>query len=110
MNPSNHTESDRFEEIRQNFDPAFSYVIFEKAKGEEDRSNFEEIFSFLSRFIKGRIKHDILYDEDQKILTLVVELTKKQKDSIMQKLLTMSLSNDIPFYIYDPPKRRTFWR
>jgi hypothetical protein len=95
--------SSHFEDIKQNFDSAYSYLVFEKVTDEDDRSSFKDIIAFISQSKKGYLEHDLLYDEGDHKITLVVKLALKQKEKIIQNLLMLSLSKGMNFYMYDPP-------
>jgi hypothetical protein len=92
-----------FDEIRRNFDSAYSYLLFEKTSDPEDSAGFDKICTFFSRYGKGIHKQRLFYDEGRKKLMLVVKLAPKQKENVMQDLLSLSLSKDITFYMYDFP-------
>ena len=94
-----------FDEIRRNFDAAYSYLLFEKTSDPEDRAGFDKIGTFLSRNRKGIHKQSLFYDYDkgEKKLMLVVKLAPKQKENVIKGLLSLSLSKDITFYTYDFP-------
>ena len=92
-----------FDQIRRNFDAAYSYLLFEKTSDPEDRAGFDKIGTFLSRFRKGTHKQSLFYDKGEKKLMLVVKLDPKQKEDAMKDLLSLRLSKDITFYMYDFP-------
>ena len=92
-----------FDEIRGNFDAAYSYLLFEKTSDPEDSTGFDKIGTFLSRFRKGIHKQSLFYDKGEKKLMLVVRLDPKQKEGAMKDLLSLRLSKDITFYMYDFP-------
>jgi len=92
-----------FDEIRQNFDAAYSYLLFEKTSDPEDSAGFDKISTFFSRHRKGIHKQSLFYDKDEKKLMLVVKLAPNQKENVMKDILSLSLSKDITFYAYDFP-------
>jgi hypothetical protein len=92
-----------FDEIRRNFDAAYSYLLFEKTSDPQDSAGFDKICTFFSRYKKETHKQRLFYDEGGKKLMLVVKLAPKQKENVMQDLLSLSLSKDITFYMYDFP-------
>ena len=92
-----------FDEIRMNFDAAYSYLLFEKTSDPKDSTGFDKIGTFLSRFRKGIHKQSLFYDKAEKKLMLVVKLDPKQKEDAMKDLLSLRLSKDITFYMYDFP-------
>ena len=92
-----------FDEIRQNFDPAYSYLLLEKTSDLEDSAGFDKIGTFFSRFRKGIHKQSLFYDKSEKKLMLVLKLDPKQKEDAMKDLLSLKLSKEITFYMYDFP-------
>ena len=92
-----------FDEIRRNFDAAYSYLLFEKTSDQEDSTCFDKIGAFFSRYRKGIHKQSLFYDKGEKKLMLVVKLAPKQKEEVMKDLLSLSLSKDITLYAYDFP-------
>ena len=103
MNATSKPAHMGFDEIRQNFDPAYSYLLFEKTSDPEDSAGFDKINTFLSRYRKGIHKQSLFYDKGGKKLVLVVKLAPKQKENVIKGLLSLSLSKDITFYTYDFP-------
>ena len=103
MNATSKPAHMGFDEIRQNFDAAYSYLLFEKTSDPEDSAGFDKIGTFLSRFRKGTHKQSLFYDKGEKKLMLVVKLAPKQKENVINGLLSLSLSKDITFYTYDFP-------
>ena len=92
-----------FDEIRRNFDAAYSYLLFEKTSDPEDSKCFDKIGTFLSRHRKGIQKQSLFYDKGGKKLMLVVKLAPEQKENVINGLLSLSFSKDITFYVYDFP-------
>lgn len=92
-----------FDEIKQNFDAAYSYLVFEKTSDPEDSAGFDKLSTFFSRHRKGIHKQSLFYDKGEKKLMLVVKLAPKQKDNVINSLLFQSFSKDITFYTYEFP-------
>ena len=103
MNPPSKPAHMGFDEIRQNFDAAYSYLLFEKTSDPEDSAGFDKISTFFLRHRKGISKQSLFYDKGEKKLILVVELAPKQKENVIKGLLSLSLSKEITFYAYDFP-------
>jgi hypothetical protein len=100
MRQSDHSISANWAEIKQNLDPSFSYLIFEKAVSKGKENDFEEIVSILSPFKKRIRKHDIYHDRFGRRCLLAVQLRPRQKNKIVPEIMNMKLPKDMIFYIY----------
>lgn len=96
----NHSISGDWTELKQNLDPSFSYLIFEKDVGQGQKDNFEEIISILSQFKKRIKEHNIYQDRSGCRFLLVVQLRSQQKNKIISEIMNVKLPKDITFYIY----------
>lgn len=95
-----HSISANCAEIKQNLDPSFSYLIFEKSFSKENEYDFEEIVSILSPFKKRIRKYNIYHDRSGSRCMLAVQLRPRQKNQIVSEIMNMKLPKDIIFYIY----------
>ena len=87
-------------EIKENLDPSFSYLVFEKADSKGKEYDFEEIVAILSPFKKMIRKHDIYQDRSGSRCLLAVQLRPRQRNKIVPEIMNMKLPKDIIFYIY----------
>ena len=87
-------------EIKENLDPSFSYLVFEKTDSKGKENNFEEIVALLSPFKKMIRKLDIYQDKSGSRCLLAVQLRPRQKNKVVQEFMNMKLPKDIVFYIY----------
>ena len=85
------------EAVKRKLDPAFSYMIFEKAGGE---SEFQQVVDILLKL--DLIIHEMKFflDEAKGKLLLVVKFDPGPTDKIMQEFLSVGLPEDLTFYAY----------
>jgi hypothetical protein len=100
MRKDDHSFSANFDEIKENLDPAFSYLIFEKAVDEENDNDFEKIVSILASFKKSIINHNVYRDSSGRRRLLVVQLRPRQKNRLASEIVKIRLPKDIITYIY----------
>lgn len=100
MRQGDHSMSANWAEIKENLDPSFSYLVFEKADSKGKEFDFEEIVAFLSPFKKMIRKHDIYQDRSGSRCLLAVQLRPRQKNKIVPEIMNMKLPKDIILYIY----------
>jgi hypothetical protein len=109
MRKDDHSFSANFDEIKENLDPAFSYLIFEKAGDEENDNDFEEIVSILASFKKSIINHDVYRDSSGRRGLLVIQLRPRQKNMLASEIVKIRLPKNIITYIYGRcPKQQDF--
>lgn len=94
------TVSSSFEKIKQELDPAFSYMIFEKIAGSSEETEFRAVFSALHSLNLGSHEYKVFRDEARGRLLLVVRFKPGRTDKIMQEFLNIGLPEDITFYAY----------
>ncbi len=70
--------------IKQTLDPAYSYIVFEKAAGTGKSDEFNEIIPVLSLFKRGILEQEIHRDEARGRLLLVVKVAPKEMDKIKE--------------------------
>ena len=100
MRQGNNSMSAKWAKIKQDLDPSFSYLIFEKVVSGGKEDDFEDIISILSPFKKRFRKHDIYRDRSGGGCLLAVQLRPRQKNKIVQEIMDVKLPKDIVFYIY----------
>jgi hypothetical protein len=89
-----------FAEIKQNLDPSFHYIIFEKTVNPADGPDFSEISAFIMRYQKAVIEQEVHRDPTGKHLLLVVKLNADEVDEISQEILNLTFAEDITVYVY----------
>lgn len=89
-----------FEKIKQTLDPAYNYVIFEKAAGPNDENEFPEIFDAISHLKLGNFEWKIHHDKVNGVALLVVKVDPDRPDRILEKIFSIGIPKDITFYSY----------
>lgn len=89
-----------FGKIKRTLDPAYSYVIFEKATGSTDEDEFQEIFDAISRLQLEILDWKIHHDKVERIALLVVKVNSGRTDKILEEFLNIGTPSDITFYSY----------
>ena len=89
-----------FAEIKQNLDPSFNYIIFEKTVNPGDGPDFSEVSAFITHYKKAVIKQEVHRDPTGKHLLLVVKLKADELDEISQEILNLTFPEDITVYVY----------
>ena len=100
MNKKRNTDSVNFAEIKQNLDPSFHYIIFEKTVNSDDGREFSEVSAFIARYKKAVIKQEVHRDPSGKHLLLVVKLNSDELDEISQEIVNLTFPEDITVYVY----------
>ncbi|MEJ2729019.1 MAG: hypothetical protein P8185_11010 [Deltaproteobacteria bacterium] len=89
-----------FAEIKQNLDPSFHYIIFEKTVNPADGLDLSEISAFFTRYNKFVIEQEVHRDPTGKHLLLVVKLNADELDEISQEIVNLTFPEDITVYVY----------
>ncbi len=100
MNKNNNTILANFAEIKQNLDPSFDYIIFEKTGSTGGSSDFSEADAFITRYQKAVITQKVHHDPTGKHHLLVVKLKVDELDEISQEILNLTLPEEITVYVY----------
>jgi hypothetical protein len=100
MNKKRNTNLANFAEIKQNLDPSFHYIIFEKTVNPDDGQDFSEISAFIARYKKAVIEQKVHRDPSGKHLLLVVKLNTDELDEISQEIVNLTFPEDITVYFY----------
>lgn len=89
-----------FAEIKQNLDPSFHYIIFEKTVNPGDETDFSEVNPFITLYEKSVIEQTVHRDPTGKHLLLVVKLKADELDEISQEIVNLTFPEDITVYVY----------
>jgi hypothetical protein len=100
MNKRRDTNLANFAEIKQNLDPSFHYIIFEKTVNPADGTNFNEVSTFIARYEKSVIEQEVHRDQTGKHLLLVVKFSADELDEISQEIVNLTFPEDITVYVY----------
>ncbi len=100
MNKRRNTNLANFAEIKQNLDPSFHYIIFEKTLNPADGSDFSEVSTFIRRCQKAVIEQEVHRDPSGKHLLMVVKLNADELDEISQEIANLTFPEDVTVYVY----------
>ena len=100
MNEKMNTNSANFAEIKQNLDPSFHYIIFEKTVNPGDGTDFSEVRTFIKRHQESVIEQEVHRDPAGEHLLLVVKLNADQLDEISQEIVNLTFPEDITVHVY----------
>lgn len=100
MNKRRNTNLANFAEIKQNLDPSFHYIIFEKTVNPGDEQDFSEVSTFITRYQESVIEQEVHRDPTGKHLLLVVKLNADELDEISQEIVNLTFPADITVYVY----------
>jgi hypothetical protein len=100
MNKKRNTNLANFAEIKQNLDPFFHYIIFEKTVNPAAGLDFSEISAFITRHQKFVIEQEVHRDPSGKHLLLVVKLNADELDEISEEIVNLTFPEDITVYVY----------
>jgi hypothetical protein len=89
-----------FERIRQDLDPAYSYMVFETVAGPGQVRVFREVLKTLVSLTLTVHDHQMFHDDIRGRLLLVVKFDPSPPDAIMQEFLALGLPADITCYAY----------
>ena len=94
MNKKKNANSANFAAIKQNLDPSFHYILFEKTVNPGDGTDFSEIGTFITRYKKFVIEREVHRDPTGKRLLLVVKLNTEELDEISQEIVNHAYPED----------------
>ena len=100
MNKKINKNLANFAEIKQNLDPSFHYIIFERTVSPGDGTDFSEISTFITRYQESVIEQEVHRDPSGKRLLLVVKLNTEELDEISQEIVNLTFPEDITVYVY----------
>ena len=89
-----------FEEIKRNFDKAFSYIVIEDRHRTGDENPFSKAEKALSDLNKQILNRQRYCDHDTGRKMLIVKMEQQETEEIMLEFLKTSLKNDFKCYVY----------
>ena len=89
-----------FEEIKRNFDAAFSYIVIEDRRGTGDENPFSKVERALSDLNKQVLNRQMYRDQNTGRRMLIVKMEHQDTEEIMLKFLKTSLGKDFNCYVY----------
>ncbi len=89
-----------FEEIKRNFDAAFSYIVIEDRRGTGDENPFSKVEKALSDLNKQVLNRQVCQDPNTGRKMLIVKTEHQETEEIMLEFLKTSLKKDFNCYVY----------
>jgi hypothetical protein len=100
MKKTSGSHSPVFEKIKRSLDPAYSYLIFEKAFSSMDKDVFQNIIHSIAQLNLEIFDSKIHHDKRLELSLLVVRIDPKRADHIMQDVLNAGIPDDMTFFSY----------
>ena len=89
-----------FEEIKRNFDKAFSYIVIEDRGRTSDENPFSKVERALSDLNKQVLNRQMFRDQNTGRRMLIVKMEHQDTEEIMLEFLKTSLKKDFNCYVY----------
>ncbi len=89
-----------FEEIKRNFDKAFSYIVIEDRRRTGDENTFSRAEKALSDLNKQVLNQQRYRDQNTGRKLLIVKMEHQDTEEIMLEFLKTSLQKDFNCYVY----------
>jgi hypothetical protein len=89
-----------FEEIKRNFDKAFSYIVIEDRHRTGDENTFSKAEKALSDLNKQVLNQQRYRDQNTGRKLLIVKMEHQDTEEIMLEFLKTSLQKDFNCYVY----------
>jgi hypothetical protein len=89
-----------FEEIKRNFDKAFSYIVIEDRGRTGDEDPFLKVESALLDLNKQVLDRQVYRDQNTGRQMLIVKMEHQDTEEIMLEFLKTSLKKDFNCYVY----------
>jgi hypothetical protein len=89
-----------FEEIKRNFDTAYSYIVIEDRRRTGDETPFSRVEKALSDLNKQVLNRQFYQDQNTGRKMLIVKMEHQDTEEIMLEFLKTSLKKDFNCYVY----------
>ena len=89
-----------FEEIKRNFDKAFSYIVIEDRRRTGDENTFSKAEKALSDLNKQILNRQRYRDQKTGRKLLIVKMEHQDTEEIMLEFLKTNLQKDFNCYVY----------
>ena len=89
-----------FEEIKRNFDKAFSYIVIEDRGRTGVESPFSKVESALTDLNKKVLNRQMYRDQNTGRRMLIVKMELQDTEEIMLEFLKTNLKKDFKCYVY----------
>jgi hypothetical protein len=90
----------KFEEIKRNFDKAFSYVVIEDRGRSDLENSFSKVERALTDLNKQVLDRQMCWDQSSGRRMLIVKMEHQDTEEIMLEFLKTSLKKDFNCYVY----------
>ena len=100
MNPDFNHRCRTYKEAKQNFDPAFSYMVFDRRASAGEKEKFSIIYDMLSNLSKTTAETEICRDDTEKEYVLIVKATPGDIDIIVNKFIDQNLQDNFNYCVY----------
>jgi hypothetical protein len=89
-----------FEEIKRNFDKAFSYIVIEVRRQSDVENPFSKVEIALTDLNKQVLNRQMYRDQNTGRRMLIVKMELQDTEEIMLEFLKTSLKKDFNCYVY----------
>ncbi len=89
-----------YAEIKQRFDPASSYMVFERHAATGEKEDFSVIDDILSNLEKGAAETELCWDDAKKRDILIVKAAPGDIDIIVNAFIDQSLQDNFNYCVY----------
>jgi hypothetical protein len=89
-----------FEEIKRNFDKAFSYIVIEARRRTRVENPFSKVERALTDLNKQVLKRQLYRDRNTGRKMLIVKMEQQDTEEIILEFLKTSLKKDFNCYVY----------
>ena len=89
-----------FEEIKRNFDKAFSYIVIEDRRLAGDENPFSKVERALSDLNRQVLNRQMFRDRNTGRKMLIVKMEHQDTEEIMLEFLKTSLKKEFNCYVY----------
>ncbi len=89
-----------YSEIKHRFDPASSYMVFERHAATGEKKDFSVINNILSNLAKGAAETEICWDDAKERDVLIVKAPPNDIDIIVNAFIDQSLQDNFNYCVY----------
>ena len=94
------SSSSCIERIKQEFDPAYNYVVFERVAGPAGEKSFRDVLEILRRLGLEGHERKVCHDDANGRTLLVIRFDPGPTDRVMVDLFNARLPQDVLFFVY----------
>jgi hypothetical protein len=89
-----------YTEAKQRFDPASSYMVFERRNPNGEKKDFSIIDDILSNLVKGAAETEICRDDAKEKDILIIKAAPGDIDIIVNEFIDQNLQDNFNYCIY----------